>query len=137
MSANHHSPTTAATPHRLARQQGAQFEALAAAWCQTRGWPVIARNVTCRRGEIDLIALDGQTVVFIEVRQRTRSHYGTAAETITPAKQQRLAAAIRYWLAGPHGQRYADRPMRCDLLAFTTVEAPPDWIPNAFEVAPW
>jgi len=119
------------------RTRGAAFEQLAAAWCSARGWQILARNVTCRRGEIDLIALDKATVVFIEVRQRTSSRYGTPAETVTAAKQRRLAAAIRYWLAGPVGRRYVDHPMRCDILAYTTSKQPPEWIANAFPVAPW
>ncbi len=128
---------TPCPPSLPPRTRGAAFEELAAAWCTAQGWKILARNVTCRRGEIDLIALDGTTVVFIEVRQRRSSRYGTPAETVTTAKQRRIAAAIRYWLTGPLGRQYANQPMRCDLLAYSTPERPPQWIANAFPVAPW
>jgi len=119
------------------RTTGAHFENRAAQWCYDHGWTVIARNVRCRRGEIDIIALDGATLVFIEVRHRRSARYGSAVESVTPTKQQRLTAAIRYWLNGREGRQHAHRAMRCDLLAFTGTLETPEWIPNAFAPSPW
>jgi putative endonuclease len=64
-----------------------------------RGLRILQRNYRCRQGEIDLIAQDGDTLVFVEVRSRSRQDYGSAAESITPAKQRRIIAAARHYLA--------------------------------------
>ncbi|WP_217125214.1 YraN family protein [Hydrogenophilus thiooxidans] len=127
--ATHHPPD--------ARTIGTHFENRAAQWCHDRGWTVIARNVRCRRGEIDIIALDGTTLVFLEVRYRRSVRYGSAVESVTPAKLQSLTAAIRYWLNSREGRLYARRAMRCDLLAYCGTQPEPQWIPNAFTPSPW
>jgi hypothetical protein len=63
---------------------GARAEALAAAYLEARGVAVLERNFRCRTGEIDLVARDGDTLVFVEVRLRRRSDYGGAAASISP-----------------------------------------------------
>lgn len=63
------------------------------------GLSILQRNYRCRQGEIDLIAQDGDTLVFVEVRSRARRDYGSAAESITPAKQRRVIAAARHYLS--------------------------------------
>lgn len=80
-------------------QAGAQAEALAARFLERRGLTIVARNVRCRLGEIDLIARDGETLVFVEVRLRRRRDYGGAAESITAAKRARIRAAAELYLA--------------------------------------
>jgi len=132
-----HSRTSRPKALPTARSLGARFEEIAEAWCRRQGWRVIARNVTCRRGEIDLIALDGETLVFIEVRQRRSARFGSAIESVTATKQQRISTAIRYWLAGPVGRQHSHRAMRCDLLAFSGEDETPEWLANAFDLAPW
>ncbi len=113
--------------------RGAQFEALAAAWCQAQGWRILARNVRCRRGEIDLIALDGATLVFVEVRQRRSSRFGTAIETVDARKRRRIALTAQYWLVGA-GRAHAHRAMRFDVLTFTEASAPPQHWRAAFRL---
>jgi putative endonuclease len=78
---------------------GAQAEQLAAAYLVARGLVIVARNVRSRHGELDLVARDGDTLVFVEVRLRRRADYGGAAASITAAKQARLVAAARGYLA--------------------------------------
>ena len=78
---------------------GARAEALAAAFLVARGLAIVERNFRCRRGEIDLIARDGETLVFVEVRLRTRRDFGGAAASITAAKRARIAAAALFYLA--------------------------------------
>ena len=78
---------------------GAKAEAFAAQYLEARGLTVIERNFRRRRGEIDLIARDGDTLVFVEVRLRSRSDYGDAAASITAAKRARWAATAQLYLA--------------------------------------
>jgi putative endonuclease len=86
------------TPARAAA--GARAEAMAAEFLVARGLTIVARNFRIRRGEIDLIARDGDTLVFVEVRLRRNPNFGGAGASITAAKSTRLVAAARYYLAG-------------------------------------
>ena len=79
---------------------GAQAETLAAEFLAARGLAIVERNFRCRRGELDLIARDGEMLVFVEVRLRTRRDFGGAAASITAAKRARIAAAAEFYLAG-------------------------------------
>ena len=79
---------------------GGRAETLAADFLIARGLAIIERNFRCRRGEIDIIARDGDTLVFAEVRLRTRSDYGGAAASITARKRARMTAAALYYLGG-------------------------------------
>ncbi|MEO8345928.1 MAG: YraN family protein [Betaproteobacteria bacterium] len=78
---------------------GARAEGLAAEFLTSRGLTIIARNFRTRRGEIDLIARDGMTLVFVEVRLRRNKSYGGAGASITAAKSKRLVAAASVYLA--------------------------------------
>lgn len=78
---------------------GARAEALAADYLARQGLAVVARNFRTRFGEIDLIARDGDTLVFVEVRLRTTKSFGGAAASITATKRARLVAAARGYLA--------------------------------------
>ena len=79
-------------------EAGARAETLAAAFLAARGLVIVERNFRCRRGEIDIIARDGETLVFAEVRLRTRSDFGGAAASIGARKRARLTAAALYYL---------------------------------------
>jgi putative endonuclease len=78
---------------------GEKAEALAAEFLAARGMQVIERNFRRRCGEIDLVAQDGDTLVFVEVRLRTRSDFGGAAASITARKRARMSAAAGLYLA--------------------------------------
>jgi len=78
---------------------GARAEAQAARFLVARGLTIVARNFRTRHGEIDLIARDGATLVFVEVRRRASSRFGGAAASITAAKQTRWTLAARAYLA--------------------------------------
>ena len=78
---------------------GTRAESLAAAFLEARGLAIVARNVRSRFGEIDLIAKDRDTVVFVEVRLRRSARFGGASASITPAKRQRLVSAAETYLA--------------------------------------
>ena len=80
--------------------RGAVAETLAARFLIARGLAIVRRNYRCRGGEIDLIARDGETLVFVEVRLRRNRAFGDAAESITVAKRRRLRLAAGHYLAG-------------------------------------
>jgi putative endonuclease len=79
---------------------GAAAESLAAEFLEGRGLVVVERNYRCRGGEIDLIARDGATLVFVEVRLRTSDAFGGARASITSAKRRRLKFAAGLFLSG-------------------------------------
>jgi putative endonuclease len=101
---------------------------MAAAFLERKGLRVIERNYRCRLGEIDLVAREGATTVFVEVRQRASSAFGGAAASITPAKRQRLLRAARHYLS-----RLRTLP-QCRFDALLIEGDPPriDWIRDAF-----
>jgi putative endonuclease len=78
---------------------GAQAEDRALRFLLEQGLKLEQRNYTCRLGEIDLILLEGKTVVFVEVRMRSSRSFGGAAESITARKRGRLIAAARHYLS--------------------------------------
>lgn len=107
---------------------GRAAEALAARFLEGRGLRVIERNYRCRRGEIDLIARDGATLVFVEVRLRTGGRFGGAAASIDARKRARLLLAARHYLAGR-----PDTPCRCDVVLLDRLDGERvEWIRNAF-----
>jgi putative endonuclease len=78
---------------------GEKAEALAADFLAARGMTIVERNFRRRCGELDLIGRDGDTLVFVEVRLRTRNDFGGAAASITARKRARMTAAAGLYLA--------------------------------------
>ena len=78
---------------------GPRAEALAADYLARRGLTIVGRNFRTRFGEIDLIARDGRTLVFVEVRMRRSLRFGGAVESISAAKRERMIAAANGYLA--------------------------------------
>ncbi len=78
---------------------GDRAEALAAEYLTRRGLVIVERNFRTRHGEIDLVARDGATLVFVEVRMRSSRDYGGAAASLTPRKRERWIAASLGYLA--------------------------------------
>jgi putative endonuclease len=108
---------------------GAQAEQVAAKFLQRHGLTLIKTNYHCRFGEIDLVLRDGETLVFAEVRQRSRSDFGGAAASIDAHKQQRLILTAQHYLASlPRIP-----PCRFDALLLDGA-GNIDWVKNAFEV---
>jgi putative endonuclease len=109
--------------------RGEQAEALAADFLGNRGLRIAARNYRCRYGEIDLIAREGATVVFVEVRSRASEAYGGAAASITAAKREKLLKTARHYLAGISPLP----PCRFDAVLITGEPPQIEWIRNAIE----
>jgi putative endonuclease len=78
--------------------EGTAGEAAAARYLTERGYHVLERNFRCRGGEIDLIALDGGTLVFVEVKLRRTLARGTPIEAVTAIKQARVRKAAQQYL---------------------------------------
>jgi putative endonuclease len=117
-------------------QRGAASEQLAVEYLHAQGLVVLARNVRCRAGELDLVCLDGGVLAIVEVRQRAKRDFGGALASVTWRKQRKIIRATQFFL-----QRQAEwrsRVMRFDVLA---VEGVPDgahrivWIKDAFRAA--
>jgi len=106
---------------------GARAEDLCAQVLQRAGLRLVARNWRCRLGEIDLIAEEGGTLVFAEVRMRSGSGFGGAAESVTAAKRERLLAAARLYLS----QR-REAPTRFDVFLVDGIAGRVEWIRDAF-----
>ena len=82
-----------------ARTLGSFGEEQAARYLRRKGYRIVERNFRCRQGEIDLIARKGKYLVFVEVKLRKDERFGAAREFVTPAKQSRILAAARLYLA--------------------------------------
>jgi putative endonuclease len=93
---------------------GAVGEDVAAAFLVARGLVIAARNWRCAAGELDIVARDGPTVVFCEVRTRRSWTAGSALESVTPAKQRRLVRLAAIYLIR-HG--LDGRAVRFDVAA--------------------
>ena len=105
--------------------RGREAEDRAAKYLECYGQRVILRNFRIRGGEIDLICRDGKVLVFVEVRQRSRSDYGGAGASITATKRRRIVLAAQHYLLD---QRDCDCRFDCVLIDGDQLE----WIKNAF-----
>jgi putative endonuclease len=98
-------------PHTRAR--GRAGEDAACAFLAGAGYRILERNVSTRAGEIDIIAADGDTLCFVEVKARADAEHGAAIAFVGPAKQRRLARCCALYLAS-HDVR--GRPIRFDVI---------------------
>jgi putative endonuclease len=95
---------------------GQRGEAAAARYLRRLGYTIVASGQRMRRGEIDLVAVDGRTLVFVEVKTRTSDQAGQPAEAVDEAKQRRLT---RLALAYLRRHDLLDCPVRFDVVAVT------------------
>jgi len=117
---------------RERKAAGVLGEELALAHLQAHGLKLVTRNYRCKLGEIDLVMLDGATLVLTEVRYRSSQDYGGAAASVDWRKQRRLANAAEHLLMKrAELKRY---PARFDVVAVTmdAADARIEWIKRAF-----
>ena len=112
------------------RAAGQLAEDAAARFLEAHGLSLLARNVRCRGGELDLVCRDGATLVFVEVRLRRNEDYGGAAASITARKQQRVVLAARHYLATHGASLAAGRACRFDCVLLDGERI--DWVRDAF-----
>jgi putative endonuclease len=113
--------------------RGAAAEDLAAQYLQLRGLKILARNLRCKTGELDLVCLDEGVLAIVEVRQRGSTEFGGALTSVTWNKQRKIIRAAQYFLQREkHWRNWA---LRFDVLA---IEGKPDgahridWVKDAF-----
>jgi putative endonuclease len=113
--------------------RGSYFEALAGEYLMEKGYRLVERNFRFGHKEIDIIAVEGDTLVFVEVKGRTGSSHGAPGESVTRGKMRRIlkAAEAYLWRRG-----LTNKPCRFDVVCVTLVdnrEAEFEHIRNAFE----
>jgi len=99
---------------------GKRGEDAAAAYLERIGMHVIERNWRSGRGEIDIVALDGDVLVLCEVKTRTSGRAGSPEEAVSPAKQRRLVRLAEAYLAHAGGDTC---PVRFDVISIRVLDA--------------
>jgi len=98
------------------RNTAGRGEEAAVAYLRGQGYRIIARNWRCRLGEIDIVARDGDVLVFVEVKSRRSSAFGTPQAAVDARKQRKLSlVALQYLQA----ERVSPGPARFDVVAVT------------------
>jgi putative endonuclease len=95
---------------------GRRGEAEAEKHLRGLGYRIVGRRERVLRGDIDLVAVDGRTVVFVEVRSRTGTEHGHPAETVGPQKQRRIAELATAYI---RRHRLEDCQVRVDVVTVT------------------
>lgn len=110
---------------------GKEGERLAERYLQKKGYKLLQRNYRCSGGELDLIVLDRRVIVFVEVKTRTGSAFGTPFEAVEYRKQQRMIRAAQFFLAQKGLQQ---RDARFDVVGISWPGREPviEHIENAF-----
>ncbi len=117
---------------RTPRQRdGDAAEAAACATLEAAGCRILARNVRFREGELDIVADDGGTLVFVEVRMRRGEGFGGADGSIDALKRRRLVRAAQHFLQDHYGARAGMPPCRFDVIT-ADGNGIRDWIRDAF-----
>lgn len=105
-------------------------EALAKEYLEARGYQPLRQNFRSGPREIDLIMRHGETIVFIEVKARTKTQFGTPAEFVTPAKRKLLTLAAEQYLIE---ENLLDSPARFDVVEVYLANKEVHHIENAFD----
>jgi putative endonuclease len=116
--------------------RGSAAEQLAAEYLQRQGVLILARNLRCRAGEIDLVGLDDSVLAIVEVRQRRCSDFGGAFASVTWRKQRKIIRATRYFWQ--RQELWRGHLMRFDVLAMEGLPCGAHrlvWIKDAFRAA--
>ena len=88
-------------------------EEIASNYLKKNNYIIIERNYRCKSGEIDIVAKEKNTIIFIEVKTRTNKKYGMPIDAVNKIKQKHLASAINYYL---YNKRVLDSDVRFDVI---------------------
>lgn len=110
------------------RTVGSKYEQAAGEFLIKKGYRIIAYNYRCKLGEIDIIALDGDELVFVEVKYRASSRYGSPMEAVDYRKQNKIYMVANYYLMEQHISKYTK--VRFDVVGILGKEI--TLIKNAF-----
>lgn len=100
------------------RRAGDRGEDLACRFLETRGYRILARNFRTRRGEIDIVACEGEILAFIEVKSRAHDRFGSPEEAVGPAKRRQILHMAREYLGG------RETTCRFDVVALSAAPGP-------------
>ena len=114
------------------RKEGADYENLVAEELKSQGYEILEKNYRCRIGEIDLIAKEGETLVFVEVKYRRNDKMGDPKEAVDQKKQKKISMTASYYLMRECGRM--DNPCRFDVAAVLGEQI--EVVKNAFEYLP-
>lgn len=109
------------------REIGTQKERLAAEYLRSQGMQILEQNFRCRMGEIDVIAIDGDALVFAEVKYRRNDRYGSPLEAVNFRKQNTIRKVAEYYLLCRHVEHM---PVRFDVIGILGDRL--EYIRNAF-----
>ncbi|MGZ5430438.1 MAG: YraN family protein [Thermoanaerobaculia bacterium] len=115
-------------------ESGRGGEDAAARHLEENGLILLERNVRYRNGEIDIVAADGTTTVFVEVKRRKNDARGTPAEAVTSKKRDRVIRAARRWLVENPGLSRT-REVRFDVIAIQDDSPSVEWLRGAFDAS--
>lgn len=118
----------------MSQKKGYEAEVQACRFLQKQGLKWVASNYRCRLGEIDLIMRDGLYLVFVEVKARTSSRFGQAADNVHYHKRQKMIKTSLFYLQ--FNQLLEKQAIRFDVISFDGVPAKISWIKNAFGTDP-
>jgi putative endonuclease len=113
------------------RSQGSKFEDLACVYLVEKGYKILDRNVYLMRKELDVVALDRGTVVFVEIKGRRSTRFGSPAEAMGRTKRRHLIEAAKVYIKS---RKLVGRPCRFDFIAVTFESGLPSFthFENAF-----
>ena len=113
--------------------RGKVTETFAEDYLIEQGLQPIDKNVHCRQGEIDLVMRDGDVFVFVEVKYRKNNHFGSAAEAVSLAKQNKIKHCVAFFFHKANLNEY-NTPCRFDVIALEGDINKPQvtWLKNAF-----
>ncbi|MEP0203438.1 MAG: YraN family protein [Halioglobus sp.] len=117
------------------KTRGDWFEQRAADWLMSEGWTIVARNYQTRLGEIDIIALEQNTLVFIEVRARKNPQFASASGSVDWRKQRKVSRSAQLFLN--QQPKWSNWACRFDVIAFEPTQSSARemelrWIRSAF-----
>ena len=97
------------------RKVGAYYEQLALEYLKEKGYQMLEHNFRCKLGEVDIIALDGDALVFVEVKYRASADFGQPTVAVNRQKQMRISNVASYYVYS-HRQ-FADHNCRFDVIS--------------------
>lgn len=120
---------TGAGEKKNKRQTGAYYEQEAGRYLEQMGYEILEYNYRCRFGEIDIVAKDGEYVVFCEVKYRADGRKGNPLEAVDVRKQKVIFRCAMYYLTEHHLE---DVPCRFDVIGIQGKDGKVTYIKNAF-----
>ena len=111
------------------RSEGIEGENMACDYMRSHGLEIVERNYSCALGEVDIVAKDGEYLVFCEVKARKSARYGYGVESVTPQKITQIVRTADWYIKS---KRLFSVPVRFDIASVDLTGEEVEYIPNAF-----